>query len=196
MKPKNKKMIPEEIFKQNLIQSLKSINVGWIDGDKESNRKKKADIVNHSLRIAIEIKDDTKYRIELPTTPGVMVGGSHNLKKMNQRFSDHIRSANKKFKEYPGYKTVLLFRTEFLIIDIIRYSIEGLHSYSKPEDRLVYIGRKGKYSEYNRQEIGCFVVINQEAHYFPNVLAKQNRLFNKEDVQKIFGHSFKDVPAI
>ena len=189
-------MISDEVFKQNLIQSLKSINMDWIDGDKESNRKKKADIVNHSLRIAIEIKDDTKYKTETPKISGVMVTHSEDLTKMNQRFNDHIRSANKKFKEYPGCKTILLFRTDFLITDIIRYAVEGLHSYSKPKDHLVYIGRKGKYSKYNRQEIGCFIVINQEAHYFPNVLARQSRLLSKEEVEKIFGQNFKDVPAI
>ena len=121
-------MISEEIYKKNLIQSLKSINRDWIDGDKELDRKKTVDVVNHTLKIAIEIKDDTKYKTEMPKTSGVMVTQSEDLTKMNQRFSDHIRSANNKFKEYTGYKTILLFRTEFLITDIIRYSIEGLHS--------------------------------------------------------------------
>jgi len=154
-------------------------------------------VVNHTLKIAIEIKDDTKYKIETPKTSGVMVTQSEDLTKMNQRFSDHVRSANNKFKEYPGYKTILLFRTEFLITDVIRYAIEGLHSYSKPKDRLVYIGRKGKYSKYNRQEIGCFIVVNQGTHYFPNdVFAKQSRLLNKKKVEGIFGQNFKDIPAI
>lgn len=189
-------MIPEEIYKENLIQSLKLNDANWIDGDKELNERKTVDIVNHILKIAIEIKDDTKYKTETPKISGVMVTQGGDLTKMNQRFNDHIRSANKKFKEYPGYKTILLFRTEFLITTIIRYAVEGLHSYSRPKDRLVYIGRKGKYSKYIRQEIGCFIVINQEAHYFSNVLAKQSRLLRKKEVEKIFGQSFKNVPAI
>ena len=190
------KMIPEEIYKETLIQALKSIDNDWVDGDKELGRKKTVDIVNHTLKIAIEVKDDTKYKTIVPPRSGVMVTQSVDLTKMNQRFGDHVRSANNKFKEYQGYKTILLFRTEFLTTDVIRYAVEGLHSYSKPKDCLVYIGRRGKYSKHNRQTIGCFVVINQEAHYFPNVFAEENRLLNKKEVEKIFGQSFKDVPAI
>ena len=189
-------MIPEEIYKENLIQSLKSINSDWIDGDKESDKNKTADIVNHSFKIAIEIKDDTKYKTKIPKISGIMVTQSEDLTKMNQRFADHVRSANNKFKEYPEYKTIFLLRTEFFIIDVIRYAIEGLHSYSKPKDCLMYIGRTGKYSKYNRQEIGCFIVVNRELHYFPNIFAKQSRLLNKEEVEKIFSQNFKDVSAI
>ena len=189
-------VISEKTFKENLIYDLNLINAGWIDGDKESDLKKTADIVNHSLKIAIEIKDDTKYKIELPTIPEVIMGQGCDLTKMNQRFSDHIRSANNKFKEYPEYKTILLFRTEFIITDVIRYAIEGLHSYSKPEDHLVYIGRKGKYSKYNKKEIGCFLIVNQEGFgYFSNELAKGSRSLDKEKTEKIFGCKFNDIPA-
>ena len=189
-------VISEKTFKENLIYDLNLINAGWIDGDKESNRKKTVDIVNHSLKIAIEIKDDTKYKIELPTTFGVMIGQGYDLTKMNQRFGDHIRSANNKFKEYPGYKTILLFRTEFIITDVIRYAIEGLHSYSKQADRLVYIGRKGKYSKHNKEKIGCFIVVNQEGFgYFSNDLAEENRFLDKGKIERIFGRKFNDIQA-
>lgn len=188
-------VIPEKTFKENLIYDLNLINAGWIDGDEESHRKKTTDIVNHSLKIAIEIKDDTKYKIELPITPGVITGQGYDLTKMNQRFSDHVRSANNKFREYPEYKTILLFRTEFIITDVIRYAIEGLHSYSKPADHLVYIGRKGKYSKHNKEEIGCFLIVNQEGFgYFSNELAKENRSLDKEKIERIFGRKFNDIP--
>lgn len=190
-------MISEEAFKENLIYNLNSVNMGWIDGDKESDRKKTVDIVNHSLKIAIEIKDDTKYKIELSTTPGVMIDRGYDLTKMNQRFSDHVRSANNKFKEYPGYKTIFFFRTELIITDIVRYAIEGLHSYSKPTDHLVYSGRKGKYSKHNKKEIGCFLIVNQGGFgYFPNELTRQDRSLDKEKIEKIFGRKFNDISII
>lgn len=184
-------MIPEKIYKQNLIQSLNSIGVGWIDGDKEIN-KKNADMVNHALKIAIEIKDDTIYKLETPP-PGIMINQGYDLKKMNQRFADHIRSANNKFKEYPNYKTIFLLRTEFPIMRVVRYVIEGLDSYVKNSDgHLVYAGKVGKYSKYNKQEIGCFLVIENDGYYFPNVFARPNRTLTKEEVRKIFGYAFKD----
>ncbi len=151
--------------------------------------------MNHSLKIAIEIKDDTKYKIELPTSSGVMVPQGYDLTKMNQRLSDHVRSTNNKFKEYPRYKTILLLRTKFVITDVIRYAIEGLHSYSISADRrLAYIGRKGKYSKYNKKEIGCFLIVNREGFgYFPNEIAKQGRCIGRKELEKIFGHKINKI---
>lgn len=187
-------MISEEQFKENLIYNLNRIRLGWIDGDKQNHNNKTADIVNHRAKIAIEIKDDTKYKTELPTVPGVIIGQGCDLTKMNQRYSDHVKSANNKFKQYPSYKTILIFRTEFIITDIIRYAIEGLHSYQISGNGLVYIGRRGKYSHFSKNEIGCFLIINgSDFGYFPNQLAKENRIISKDEAETIFGHKFNDI---
>ncbi|OGI98640.1 hypothetical protein A3H56_03240 [Candidatus Nomurabacteria bacterium RIFCSPLOWO2_02_FULL_42_24] len=191
-------MILEQEFKNGLIERLSRINSGWIDGDKEEGEIKKADIVNHQLKIAVEIKDDTKYKIEIPRS-SVMVGGGQDLTLMNQRFEDRIRSANRKFDEYNGYKTILLFRTEFWVPEIIRYAIEGLHTYrySSVMDNLIYSGRVSKYSEYNRKHIGCFLIFNLgKAYYFPNHFAHEIRVLSKEEVSSVSGLEFKEVEQV
>jgi hypothetical protein len=190
-------MIEEKEFKKELINRLNTINPGWIDGDRDNTQNKKVDIVNHSLKIAIEIKDDTRYKIEIPTS-GVMVSGGEDLDKMNKRFTDHLRSANNKFKEYSDYKTILLIRTEFQIVDIIRYSIDGLHQYgiNSQSKSLVYKGRKSKYSEFIRKEIGCYLIVNRDFYFVPNKFARNNRIFNKKELEEILGLGVKDVVKI
>lgn len=188
----------EKEFKREMINKLNAINSGWIDGDRDTKRHRKADVVNHLLKIVIEIKDDRHYKIEVPNS-GEMVSSGEDLNKMNQRFTDHLRSANNKFKEYPDCKTILLIRTEFPIIDIIRYSIEGLHTYKLPPSGkrpLIYNGRKTKYSEYIRKEIGCYLISNQENYYFSNKFANQERVLKKEKVEKMFDLKLKDIPQI
>ncbi|MFH1129440.1 MAG: hypothetical protein V1686_01770 [Patescibacteria group bacterium] len=190
-------MEPEKKFKEELIKDLNLLNSNWIDGDEESGSKKKADIVNHSLKIAIEIKDDTNYRIAFATEPGVMTGQGIDMEKMNQRFSDHIKSADNKFKEYSDYKTILILRTEFLLEKIIGYAIEGCHSYLLQDRKLIYAGRRKKYSKYCGREIGCFLIfINREKYYLSNNLAKDNRIVLKNDAESILGLALNDVPAI
>jgi hypothetical protein len=186
-------MESEENFKKQLIESLNLINLNWIDGDKMGGSEKKADIINHSLKVVIEVKDDTNYKLELATEPGVMIGQSIDVKKMNQRFADHVKSANNKFKEYSHYKTIFILRSEFPLEKLIRYAIDGCHSYLVPGK--IYIGRKGKYSKYIKREIGCFLIfINKQRYYFPNDLAKKDRVVSKKEVEKIFGYTFNDVP--
>lgn len=191
-------MISESDFKKNLINKLNQINPGWIDGDTEKKAGKKVDIVSHKLKIAIEIKDDTKHRINTPLRSGVIVSSDQDLTKMNQRLEDHIRSANRKFKEYRGYKTILLLRTEFLITDIVRYAMEGLHTYKymPTTDNLVYSGRVSKYSGHNRKEIGCFLIFNQKPSYFPNSVANSGRAIDKPDIPSIFGIEFEQVQQV
>jgi hypothetical protein len=186
-------MINETVYKRNLLSKLNEINLGWVDGDKESGNEKKADIVNHTLKIAIEIKDDTKYKTVFPEKEGVMYTASHDLTKMNQRYADDIRSANSKFKNYPSYKTILILRTEFFVVDIIKYVILGLHTFSKVNDELVYSGRKGKYSSYVRNNIGCFLIVNHKLSFLPNRFAMQDRALNKEELEQMLSLEIEDI---
>ena len=192
----NKAMLQESEFKEGLIKRLNSKQPGWIDGDQEIRDGKTADIVNHIRKVAIEVKDDTRYKLHISNRPRGMSVGGHDLGKMNERYSDHVRSANRKFKQYAGYKTILLFRTEFPIFDVIRYSVEGLYTYSLGVGGLVYSGRRGKYSKFNRKEIGCFLLVAHDAGYFPNVLADSIRVLSKKEVEEIFGWDLEEVAKI
>lgn len=172
-------MIPENEFKTKLIESLGFKN-GWIDGDLEKSHGKKADVINKRLRVAIEIKDDTVHKTVEPTPENPMVTSTTDLTIMNSILTDHMRDARKKFKNYPGYKTILLIRTEHRIMESVRYSIEGLHSYTQTN----YAGRKSKYSIHVRENIGCFVIHNKYCDYFyiPNPFCKfkDNKVSNTE----------------
>ncbi len=169
-------MISEYEYKIDLILRLNQQGSGWIDGDVESNHKNKADVVNHVLKIAIEIKDES--------------GSPDGLKKTNQQYGDHLRSANKKFKEYPKYKTILLIRGNAdTIPGIVYYAIEGIDSYSKIGNQLIYSGTKNKYSPYIRKEIGCFLILADKYYYFPNKHALPQRIINKQEVENILGQN-------
>lgn len=178
-------MISENKFKKRLLDKLNSINHGWIDGDQEKTPGSKADIVNHALKLAIEIKDDTKYKIEIPR-PGVIVSDGKNLTKMNERFNDDVKSANNKFSFYPSYKTILLIRTNFPIVDVIRYSIEGpkvLHI-NVNTNAVTRVSRQKKYSDFVFKNIGSCLIFTSRAYYFPNRLADQSRVLEKAKIEK------------
>ncbi len=153
-------MISEDQFKENLIIKLKSCHSDWVDGDVDG----RVDVVNHSLKVAIEIKDEPER-------------GPDMEKKTNRQYGDHLRSAYRKFIEYPGYKTALLIRgAPATIPGIVKYNIEGIVVYG-PHN--VFLGRKNKYSPYIKKEIGCFLVFADNFYYFPNIVCR-NRTYHKK----------------
>ena len=195
-------MLVEKEFKKKLIDKLNAINPGWSDGDKDIKRKKKADIVNHLLKIAIEIKTDQHYKMDIPP-PDVRKTHEVGLSLMNKRFADHIKSANSKFEEYREYKTILLIRTKFPVVNIIREAIEGIPTYKRPPNGgrpLNYIERESKYSKHIRKEIGCFLIFSKDTYFkpgiyfLPNKFAEKIRILSKKEVEELFGLTFEDVP--
>jgi len=191
-------MISEEEFKNRLIKTLNQINDGWIDGDNEKRMGKKVDIVNHNLKIAIEIKDDTKNKTVVPPS-GQIITQSTNLTLMNKQLSDDIKSANKKFQNYDNYKTILLIRTDFDFSDIIRYAIEGpkvLHI-NKNTSQVINLTRQRKYSDYVFKNIGCFLIFSKSGvGYFLNKLSDASRQIEKLELEKIFQMEFKEINSI
>lgn len=174
-------MISENQYKTNLIQTLNQQNSGWIDGDTENGRKNTADVVNHALKIVIEIKDEPK-------------GSPDGLKKANQQYGDHLRSVNKKFNEYPEYKTILLIRGSMNTIPaIVRYSIEGLDTYQPVNGITTYVGKVRKYSLYIRKNIGSFLIDADKYYYFFNKYTLTNRVIKKREVEKILGLSVQEI---
>lgn len=198
-------MLSEKKLKENLINGLNKINQDWIDGDTENSFQKTADIVNHLLKVAIEIKDDTKS--QPPQKVGSSYSGSYDAKKLNKRFFNYIKNANKKFREYQQYKTSLLIRTNLPMTAMVRNSIEGIHTFERfstgkkivplnaknfiISQRLTYSGRKDKH---NRSEVGCFLVFNIDGYsYFPNEFATNIRKMDKAGIEFLFGFNFCDA---
>jgi len=174
-------MISEAEYKKNLIQKLNQQNNGWIDGDKEIKPGNKVDIINHKLKIAIEIKDEVK--------------GGNSLEKGNKQSGEHIRAANKKFKNYSNkYRTILLIKgNDNTLPEIVRYRIDGLIIFSKFHN---YLGRVNKYKESIKKEIGSFLIFADKYYYFSNEDALTNRIICKQEIEKILNESVEDVKKI
>ncbi|MBI2669672.1 MAG: hypothetical protein HYX20_00780 [Candidatus Yanofskybacteria bacterium] len=181
-------MIPESEYKPKLLEILNNGNGGWTDGDREKQTDKTADIVNHLLKIAIEIKDDTRYKFIHPE-PGVIRTATHDLsQKSKQLFGDDSRDANHKFRNYPGYRTILIIRTEFAMFkDTLSYMNQGFQTFVKQGDKLVYVGQRKNYRMDSTSEIGCYLFPDDQMLYLNNPHAKQNRILSKDEVQDLLG---------
>lgn len=189
-------MIDEATYKRNLIESLNKVQIGWIDGDQEATVGKKADIVNHQMKIAIEIKDDTVHKTIRPIPERPLIVVTTSLDRMSTILLDHIRDAYSQFKNFPGYKTILLIRSDHDIVESIRYCIDGLHTYTQTQ----YLGKiPTKYTSYIKSNIGCFVLYNYEGKlfYVLNDLCKHvaNKV-TKEFAEEIFGEKMFDVRVV
>ncbi len=174
-------MIPEQDYKERFIKILNSREVGWIDGDRELVIGKRVDVINHKLKIAIEIKDDTNYKV-------IPDGQAHtqDLSLMNKRLADQVRSANNKFKSYSAYRTILLLRSEY-IPDTLHYALEGLDQFRLSNEQRVYVGKVGKYTEFAKNEVGGFLIVTHRIIYSANYLAKKHRVVPFEEVEKLTG---------
>lgn len=179
-------MIPEDEYKKKLIKQLNTFKNGWVDGDQEKGEGKRADIVNHRLKIAIEIKDDTNYKI----IPDGQVR-VNDLTLMNKRLADQVKSANKKFKSYPNYKTILLLRSDH-IAGVLLYALEGLDQYQYREGELTHTGKVGKYSKYAKNEVGGFLIVTHRAVYKQNYLSNSERFLTLEELKKLTGWSIDE----
>lgn len=187
----------EKEFKEYLIDRLNKINQGWIDGDKTNNLNKTTDLVNTSLKIALEIKDDKIFKYIAPPLTGEMIKQGLDLSKKGEQFKDDARDANKKFKNYPDYKTILLLRTELVNIplDVVGYLFSGLRRFIKPGKQLIEIGRKNKFLSFtNTKEIGCYLLYgNNKYYYIKNPNANPNRNFLKEDLERTLGETTENI---
>jgi len=180
--------LDEKKFKENFINRLNDINPGWRDGDKDNFTGKKADIVNDKLKIVIEIKDDTKYKMIIPSTSEI-IGNLTKLNNKNRQFKDDIKNANEKFLNYDGYKSIVLLRTEMSNRngDVIEYTISGPKIISgggvyRPSTFF------GEHDE-STKEVGVILFWGSRIFYRentnPNVV--KNRIIRKQELERIMG---------
>jgi len=191
-------MIKESEYKKKLIKKLNCVHSSWEDGDRDMSMAniKTADIVNHRLKIAIEVKDDKKNKMMQTPLSGEVVTNETDLVEMNKQVRDKVKSAHKKFEQYPGYKTVLILRSEITIPYLIKIALEGLDTFSRNKNtkELVYKGKTGKYSQYVGNNIGCFLIMADDYYYLSNKKAKKDRVsILKKEINEIFNLKFKDL---
>lgn len=180
-------MIPEKEFKAQLLNRLTKIHKDWVDGDLFRNQKKTVDLINHKLKIAIEIKDETVHKRLMPTPEEPLVVRTTDLNRMATILLDHIRDARKKFINYSNYKTILIIRSDHGILGSIIYAIEGFHTFTETS----YVGKKqAKYKKTIKENIGCYVIYNYNnvPYYASNDQCKSEKnLVSKTEAENILG---------
>jgi len=165
----------EPEFKTELLLLLNNFNPHWIDGDAEPHlqNRKKADIVNHTLKIALELKmEDASERLEpLPNNqPGVFIRDLSPLGDVTKRYGRYTQSCKEKFVNYPDYRTLLLVRTSVQPLFFIKDSIVETCNIS--------------------QEIGMLLLLNADERSvkcFSNKYANENRKVSVQELKDITG---------
>lgn len=167
----------ESDFKSNIVSLLKGAHIDWIDGDNEQGSRNEitrtADIVNHTLKIAIELKmEDASERLELLPSciRGASVRSLAPLGNTANRYSKYIKNSEKKFRNYPDYKTILLVRTKVAPLFFITNWVDEKCHLSV--------------------EIGALLLLNADERNTKcllNKYADQNRALSVQDLKDIFG---------
>jgi hypothetical protein len=192
----------EQIFKQKLIDRFNKNAANWIDGDSDLPNERTPDIINHSMKVVIEIKDDTKYKFDIPKN-GEIGCKTTNLSEKNRQFKNHLKDANKKFINYPDYKSVLLLRTEVVNFmgSIAEYIINGPTTYKKINGKLLCIGHPSTFwgnHDHSTKEVGAILFLGNNEYFYrqntnPNVNNK--RILKRVELEKIFGHKINKMTS-
>lgn len=189
-------MLDEKKFKIDLIDKLNSIHSGWRDGDLDQLNHKRVDIINDKLKIAIEIKDDIKFHINIANNK--ISDGLIDLKEKNRQFKYDIKNSNKKFKFYPNYKSVVILRTEMVNYGFSRkqleYIVNGPISIEKNSNQITRSSTFFGNHDNSTKEVGGFLFLDNDAYKYienknPNI--NKNRILNKKEFEKYFLILFK-----
>jgi hypothetical protein len=181
-------MITEKYFKAELLRKLNNISQKWCDGDLEKLKHQRADIINRNLKIVIEIKDDVLYTSPRPPLSGTPLTRDFSLKQKNRQFRHDLKLSNKKFKNYPSYKTMVILRTD--LVDTYGGDIEDLingpfvYIKNKKTGSLEYCGQPSALSDSHdnsTSELGSIVFLGSNKYLYkqndnPNV--KQERILD------------------
>jgi hypothetical protein len=189
-------MNSESEYKQYLIDLLNNRILGWIDGDTESNDLKTVDIVNHTLKIAIEIKDDKIYKALVVGPEQRFAEQVNNLEQKSSQFKKDARDANQKFRNYASYKTVLILRTEIVARpQTIEYIMGGLYRFVKIGGELVRTYNKDPHlSTSSTTEIGAYIFTDTNHYYFyENPNRNVDRIITLDELNTIIHLDIKNL---
>lgn len=162
------------------LSKLNAHNPGWTDGDLESKSKATADMVNHNLCLTVELKREKG---------SLLHNKDKNLITLSNRVFDYIKETDKKFVNYPNYKTLCLIELSSEII-ALEYLFSNFHFKNNK-----FLGNtKNFFSE--SKNIGCFVFWPRpgnlsKAYYLKNPPANKERILELHEAEQIFGEKFK-----
>lgn len=171
------------------MSKLNTYNPGWISGDLEDEKNKTADLVNREIQCAIELKREKGNSVD--NVPG-------NITTLSNRLESYFKEANRKFKNYKEYKTILLIelQSNFSIAQAAMSGIPQIHL-EKGELIGTSIKNKKLYSEAN--SIGSIVMwptpgnisFLNKSYYFDNPFSQAEYKVSHQEAEKIFGNHLK-----
>jgi hypothetical protein len=168
----------EDKTKNKWLIKLKSIDFNWKDGDL-SNQNKTADLINDNLKLAIELKSDTVFKIKSETETSCIT--------LSNRWKGYAKDANSKFNSYPSYRTILLIECE--IPDSLLQRIFIGTPVLKIPTKGSFLKNKNLREHYSN--IGCYLMMSKSEgiidgfYYFKNPAADKKRILEKAEVGNI-----------
>jgi len=169
-------------IKEKWLNLLKPLNSDWEDGDL-NNQDKTADLINKNLKLAVELKNDTIFKIKINR----ISGGS--LITLSNRYRGYGRDANQKFLSYPDHKTALLIETQ-MFKGLLQNVFTGIQVINL-NTRKSFLKNKNLWESY--PNIGCYIIKSEpentipEYYYCHNPVADQCRIIEKEGIDNYLG---------
>lgn len=162
---------------------LDRLNSSWIDGDiiTTHQQDKTADLVNNELKVCFELKPDQSYT---PPNPGT--SQLNNLNELSNRLKGYAESANKKFRNYPNFKTALIIETH-LRKNIIKHLISNLTQVIVTSDRIT-VRRRNVYFSQDAKEIGGYLFCSSaedKTYYFVNPYGTKEHVLQYKELLKL-----------
>lgn len=195
-------VISESQFKKQFLEKLNTINPGWQDGDQEDGleKTKTVDVVNHTLKIAIEVKDDYKFFL----AQGVQDENESGSNSSNRQYKKDIKEANDKFINYPCYKTVALIRTrrgDFFIDNLVEGPIMLYVQVGHVGSNPTVVGQSRPSSFFlphdkSIKEVGVILFWGDKKILYiknKNQNVNKQRFIEKETLEKIMGFKLENL---
>lgn len=162
---------------------LDRLNSNWVDGDILTNHQqdKTADLVNNEVRICFELKQDQTYS---PSPSGTYQ--LNNLDTLSNRLKGYAQSANKKFRNYPSYKTALIIETQ-LRKNIIKHLISNLTQLTVTRGQIT-VRQRNVYFSQDTKEIGGYLfcsLTENKTYYLINPNGAENRVLEYAELIKL-----------
>ncbi len=186
--------IGEIEYIQNLLKNLIKVNNGWLMGDKEEDYKniKSADLVNHTEKLVIEVKDDfSESPPELNLSNPLFIR-TRNLETLSNRYKSDISDAHNKFKNYQGYESAVIIRFNDFTFQSILYLLGGLVRIRQDGSRI-----KNKNVNISRDSSECSLYIFHNERYNELRFYKNPVSYRKYDkLVSVIKEVFPDIKEI
>lgn len=172
-----------DALKNEWLGRLKCIHPKWVDGDINPKQDvKTADCVNEEFKVAIELKrDGRKY-------PNCDI----SFNAIRNQFKEFSQSANRKFRNYPLFKTCLIIKSPLEEMNWLAsrsfFGYREILGWGLNSVKVSSI--KDKFFSQHFIEIGAYLFYNDELYYFlNNPIAAINKKMTIDELKSLSGIS-------